>query len=293
MVSNYIEDNDNLYSYINNIEANTNEVNTNENNTNEIITNEINTNEINTNEINTNEVKQNKESSTIEQKSYQNQNESKKMSTQNEIKDQNENKIIDGDIELLKDVVLKEMNENNQKLREKYDKLKEENEEEVKKSKQLSEKIKDLEKELSNEKKKNEELTKELEDVKKNAPKEKQIVEVKPTIENKDELFQNLLLKDKEISELKKKLENCILLSEGEELISIIFIYEEKNVHYSIICKNVDNLPFAEQKLFEKFPEMKPEEYDYYINDTRLKRGFTFKERNINNGAIITVKKRD
>ena len=76
MVSNYIEDNDNLYSYINNIEANTNEVNTNENNTNEIITNEINTNEINTNEINTNEVKQNKESSTIEQKSYQNQNES-------------------------------------------------------------------------------------------------------------------------------------------------------------------------------------------------------------------------
>ena len=283
MISNNTDNN--FYNEINNFESNTNEVNTNENNTNEN----------NNKEESTNEFKQNKESIEIEQKQYQYQyqNESQKISTQNESKEINENKIFDGDSDLLKDQAIKEMKECNDRLQEKIDKLNEINEEEVKKSKQLSEKIKSLEKELSDEKKKNEDLTKELEAAKKNAPKESQIVEVKSTNENKDELLQNILLKDKEISELKKKLESSILLSEGEELISIIFIYEEQHVHYSIICKNVDSVSVAEQKLFEKFPEMKDEEYDYYLNDTRLKRGYKFKEKNIENGAIITLKKRD
>jgi len=283
MISNNTDNN--FYNEINNFESNTNEVNTNENNTNEN----------NNKEENTNEFKQNKESIEIEQKQYQYQyqNESQKISTQNESKEINENKIFDGDSDLLKDQAIKEMKECNDRLQEKIDKLNEINEEEVKKSKQLSEKIKSLEKELSDEKKKNEDLTKELEAAKKNAPKESQIVEVKSTNENKDELLQNILLKDKEISELKKKLESSILLSEGEELISIIFIYEEQHVHYSIICKNVDSVSIAEQKLFEKFPEMKDEEYDYYLNDTRLKRGYKFKEKKIENGAIITLKKRD
>ena len=283
MISNNTDNN--FYNEVNNFESNTNEVNTNENNTNEN----------NNKEENTNEFKQNKESIEIEQKQYQYQyqNESQKISTQNESKEINENKIFDGDSDLLKDQAIKEMKECNDRLQEKIDKLNEINEEEVKKSKQLSEKIKSLEKELSDEKKKNEDLTKELEAAKKNAPKESQIVEVKSTNENKDELLQNILLKDKEISELKKKLESSILLSEGEELISIIFIYEEQHVHYSIICKNVDSVSVAEQKLFEKFPEMKDEEYDYYLNDTRLKRGYKFKEKKIENGAIITLKKRD
>ena len=283
MISNNTDNN--FYNEVNNFESNTNEVNTNENNTNEN----------NNKEESTNEFKQNKESIEIEQKQYQYQyqNESQKISTQNESKEINENKIFDGDSDLLKDQAIKEMKECNDRLQEKIDKLNEINEEEVKKSKQLSEKIKSLEKELSDEKKKNEDLTKELEAAKKNAPKESQIVEVKSTNENKDELLQNILLKDKEISELKKKLESSILLSEGEELISIIFIYEEQHVHYSIICKNVDSVSVAEQKLFEKFPEMKDEEYDYYLNDTRLKRGYKFKEKKIENGAIITLKKRD
>ena len=281
MASNNNEDN--IYNEINNYEENNNEVNTNENNFNEN----------NFNENNTNEVKQNKESIAIEQRQYQNQNESKRMNNQNEVKEQNENKIIDGDSDLYRDQAIKEMEEFNTKLREENENLKEKNKEEVKKSNQLSEKIKDLEKELSDEKKRNENLIKELEALKKNEPIEKKIVEVKPTTENNEEFLQNLLLKDKEISELKKKLENCIILSEGEELISIIFIYEEEHIHYSVICKNVDSLSIAEQKLIEKFPIMKEEEFDYYLNKKRLKRVNIFKENNINNGSIITIKKRD
>ena len=271
---------------------------TNENNTNEKNINENNNNEISTKEDNTNEVKQSKESTEQRQNQYQNEN--IKMNTQNEEKDINENKINDGDLGLFKDPAIKDILKYNEqlqetidKLKEDYAKLKETYKEEVKKSKQLSEKIKNLEKELNDEKKKNEDLTKELEDSKKNRPKENQNVEVKATNENNVEFLQNILLKDKEISELKKKLENSILLSEGEELISIIFIYEEKKIHYSIICKNVDSLAIAEQKLFNKFQEIKDEEYDYYLKDTRLKRGYKFKEKNIENGAIITLKKRD
>ena len=88
-------------------------------------------------------------------------------------------------------------------------------------------------------------------------------------------------------------MESCLLLSEGEELISIIFICEEEHIHYSVICKNVDSLSIAEQKLIEKFPIMKEEEFDYYLNKKRLKRVNIFKENNINNGSIITIKKRN
>ena len=282
------ETEDNIYNAIDNFENNTNEIDTNENNTNE-----NNNHENNKIEINANEAKQSKESDTIEQNQNQYNDENNNMSTQNEIIGQNGNKIFDKDSSLFKDQAVKDILDDNKKLKEKYDKLKEKIDEEIKKSKQLSEQIKNLEKELSDEKKKNEDLSKELEEAKKSAPKEIQVIENKSATKNNEEFLQNLLLKDKEISELKKKLENCILLSEGEELISIIFINEEQHIHYSVICKNVDSLSVAEDKLIEKFPIMKEEDFDYYLNEKRLKRSYKFKEKNINNGEIITIKKRE
>ena len=38
---------------------------------------------------------------------------------------------------------------------------------------------------------------------------------------------------------------------------------------------------------------MKDEDYDYYMNNTRLKRTYKFKENKVNNGDIITLKKRE
>ena len=107
---------------------NTNEINTKENNTYENKTNEN-----NNYENNTNEVKQSEESIKIEQKQNQYENESKKMSIQNETKAQKENKIFDGDSTLFKDQAINDIVEYNKKLKEDYDKLKEKNEEEVKK----------------------------------------------------------------------------------------------------------------------------------------------------------------
>ncbi len=227
----------------------------------------------------------------MEQK--QSQSQSKEINTENNSNDTNGKKINESDSDLLKVKKAKEMGECNKDLKEKYDKLKEAYEEEVKKSKQLSEKIKDLEKELIDEKKKNEELPKKLDAIIERLEKWSKNDEDKSGTENKEEFLQMILSKEKEISELKNKLENSILLSKGEELISIIFIYEEQQIHYSIICKNVDSLTIAEQKLLDKFPQMKEEDYDYYMNNTRLKRTYKFKENKVNNGDIITLKKRE
>ena len=227
----------------------------------------------------------------MEQK--QSQNQSKEINIEKDAKDINETKINESESDLLKVENIKEMGEYNKELKEKFDKLKEAYEEEVKKSKQLSEKIKNLEKELIDEKKKNEDVPKKLDIIIERLEKRSKNEEDKSATENKEEFLQMILSKDKEISELKNKLENSILLSKGEELISIIFIYEEQQVHYSIICKNVDNLAIAEQKLLDKFPQMKDEDYDYYMNNTRLKRTYKFKENKVNNGDIITLKKRE
>ena len=182
----------------------------------------------------------------MEQK--QSQNQSKEINIEKDAKDINEKKINESESDLLKVENIKEMGEYNKELKEKFDKLKEAYEEEVKKSKQLSEKIKNLEKELIDEKKKNEDLPKKLDIIIERLEKRSKNEEDKSATENKEEFLQMILSKDKEISELKNKLENSILLSKGEELISIIFIYEEQQVHYSIICKNIDNLAIAEQK---------------------------------------------
>jgi len=227
----------------------------------------------------------------MEQK--QSQNQSKEINIEKDAKDINEKKINESESDLLKVENIKEMGEYNKELKENYDKLKKAYEEEVKKSKELLEKIKNLEKELIDEKKKNEDLPKKLDIIIERLEKGSKNEEDKSATENKEEFLQMILSKDKEISELKNKLENSILLSKGEELISIIFIYEEQQIHYSIICKNVDSLTIAEQKLLDKFPQMKEEDYDYYMNNTRLKRTYKFKENKVNNGDIITLKKRE
>ena len=92
------------------------------------------------------------------------------------------------------------------------------------------------------------------------------------------------------MKDLKAKLEPSIQLEEGEELISVIFVNESKKLHYSIVCKNVDKISIVESKLFDKKPELKEEEFAFYLNNKRLKRGITLKDNNVKNGDVITLK---
>ena len=190
----------------------------------------------------------------------------------------------------------------NKELKEKCDKLEESNEKEIKNSKELAQKIKELENKLNEEKKKNQELVEknknlefELEQAKKKGPEidtanKKEKSEDLGMINNKD-ILKNLLEKDKKIKELKVKLEKAITLKEGEELISVIFISEDKKIHYSIWCKNSETINIVEYKLCEKYPELNEEDgIHYFLKGEKLQKRKTFKENKISNGDVITLK---
>jgi chromosome segregation ATPase len=276
----------------------------------------------NKNEIYQEEKKENKQENEIKNEDNQQQEQDNK--NQYESKDINGNTINDSDKDLLEKQTIKELNEynaelkkENEELRKENDKLKEEietlkkqpsnNVQDDKNYKELTDKIKELEKlenELNEEKKKNEELIEknnELEEKMKNMQNipstENSFSKNESTSlgENREKLLDNILEKDSEIKELKAKLDKAIKLEEGEELISLIFMEESENIHYSVICKNTDKITKPEEKLFVKYPKIKEEdiEFDYFFNKKRIKKSKTLKEYNITNGDIINLKKRE
>ena len=224
------------------------------------------------------------------------ESESKKENKKEIIKDiieSNGNTINDLDKELLQNQTIKELEKYNKELKDKCDNLEESNEKEIKKSKQLEKKVEDLEKQLNEEKKKNENLEeknknleKELENAKKNQNSQKN--ESSISKEEKDELVQRILNKDNDIAKLRSELDKI-----EKDLISIIFINEEKTIHYSLVVKCSEKLNTSESRLMDKYPEEKDNEYDYYFKEKRLNKNRTYKESNLDNGSIITLKKRD
>ena len=274
---------------------------------------------LNKNEIYQEEKKENKQENEIKNEDNQQQEQDNK--NQYESKDINGNTINDSDKDLLEKQTIKELTEYNDKLlkeneelRKENDKLKEEietlkkqpsnNVQDDKDYKELNDKLKELENELNEEKKKNEELIEknnELEEKMKNMQNipstENSFSKNESTSlgENREKLLDNILEKDSEIKELKAKLDKAIKLEEGEELISLIFMEEKENIHYSVICKNTDKITKPEEKLFVKYPKIKEEdiEFDYFFNKKRIKKSKTLKEYNITNGDIINLKKRE
>ena len=279
------------------------------------------------------EKKENKQENEIKNEDNQQQEQDNK--NQYESKDINGNTINDLDKDLLETQTIKELNEDNSKLIKENEELKKENEELKKendklkeeietlkkqpsnnvqddkdykeltdKIKELTDKIKELGNKLNEEKKKYEELiikNNELEEKMKNMQNipstENSFSKNESTSlgENRERLLDNILEKDKEIKELKAKLDKAIKLEEGEELISLIFMEEKENIHYSVICKNTDKITKPEEKLFVKYPKIKEEdiEFDYFFNKKRIKKSKTLKEYNITNGDIINLKKRE
>ena len=279
------------------------------------------------------EKKENKQENEIKNEDNQQQEQDNK--NQYESKDINGNTINDLDKDLLETQTIKELNEDNSKLIKENEELKKENEELKKendklkeeietlkkqpsnnvqddkdykeltdKIKELTDKIKELGNKLNEEKKKYEELiikNNELEEKMKNMQNipstENSFSKNESTSlgENRERLLDNILEKDKEIKELKAKLDKAIKLEEGEELISLIFMEEKENIHYSVICKNTDKITKPEEKLLIKYPKIKEEdiEFDYFFNKKRIKKSKTLKEYNITNGDIINLKKRE
>ena len=82
-------------------------------------------------------------------------------------------------------------------------------------------------------------------------------------------------------------------LSEGEELISVIFSSPDQKILQSIICKNTENFSRLEEILFEASPDYMDSNIYFCVKGNEIKRDKTLKENNIHNSDIIMLNKRD
>ena len=104
---------------------------------------------------------------------------------------------------------------------------------------------------------------------------------------NKDkmnELLEEIRIKDKIISKFPVK------LSEGEQLLSVIFVSSDQKIHYSTICKNTDNFSKIENMLYEVYPEYKKSENYFFVNEKKINKYKNLDFNKIKNNDIITLK---
>ena len=91
-------------------------------------------------------------------------------------------------------------------------------------------------------------------------------------------------MKDKIISNYPVK------LSEGEKLMSVIFVSSDQNVHYSVICKNTDKFSKIENMLYDEYPEYIETENNFEVNGNKINKYKSLEYNKIKNNDIIVIK---
>ena len=166
--------------------------------------------------------------------------------------------------------------------------------------------IKNLKKQINENEERNNNLLKQLKDETHNLFNENIILkkELEKLKLNEDERNNNQILKSlsdnknkkdqlyKEINDLKEKLNRYpIILEKNEELISIIFCYEEKNRFYSMICKNTDSINNLEEMLYKEFPEISDNNNSFLFKGKIIDKFQNFDNNKIKNGDLVIIKK--
>jgi len=77
--------------------------------------------------------------------------------------------------------------------------------------------------------------------------------------------------------------------SEGEKLISIIFISVENDINYPIIAKNTDIFLKLESMIYEKYPKYRKTKNSFLVGDNKINPNQTLEQNNIKNNDIITL----
>ena len=80
------------------------------------------------------------------------------------------------------------------------------------------------------------------------------------------------------------------LAKPNEKLMSIVFNSFDENIHYSVICKNTDQFLKIESLLNDKYPQYKYLNKDYFVNGVKIDITKNFKDNNIKDSDIITLK---
>ena len=102
--------------------------------------------------------------------------------------------------------------------------------------------------------------------------------------EKYNQLLEEIRIKDNIISNYPIK------LSEGEQLISVIFVSSDQKVHYSVICKNTDKFNIIENKLYEEYPEYLESENYFIVNGNKINKYKSLELNKIKNHDIIMLK---
>ena len=114
--------------------------------------------------------------------------------------------------------------------------------------------------------------------------------EIKNNVNNKDNimnLMNKLLLKEEEIQEMKSRYPFEIL--KGEKLMSLIFISNNQEIHYSIICKDSDKFTNVENLLYDEYPKYGESENFFISEGNKINKYKTLKENNLKNGSIVML----
>ena len=102
--------------------------------------------------------------------------------------------------------------------------------------------------------------------------------------EELNKLLEEIRIKDKIISNYPIK------LSEGEKLISVIFVSLDQKIHYSVICKNTDKFNTIENILYEAYPEYMELENYFTVNGNKINKYKSLEFNKIKNHDIILLK---
>ena len=119
-------------------------------------------------------------------------------------------------------------------------------------------------------------------------------INLKNNIDNKNHInFNNnskIIELYTKIDDLNEKLSRYPFeLKKNEKMISLIFISDDKKIHFSIICKSTEKFNHIEEKIYEKYPEYSITNNDFVVNGNKIQKYKTLVENNICNSDIISL----
>lgn len=77
----------------------------------------------------------------------------------------------------------------------------------------------------------------------------------------------------------------------GEKLISVAFLSEDQNIHYSVICKNTDKFERLEDLLYDKYPEYKQPNNCFKVDGNKINKKDTLEKNKIKDKSIIILQR--
>ena len=125
--------------------------------------------------------------------------------------------------------------------------------------------------------------------------KNKKIEELEKSIQEKENSLNKYLEENNKLINDIEKLKTSIPfnLSEGEKLISVVFLSSDHNICYPVICKNTDIFIKIENLLYEEYPEYKDPKNEYFINGNKFNKNGSLEENNIKDKNIIILQTND